>query len=124
MMCLQMCEQDVIAVIGKYLKQMDSSIAECFIREFDPGPVDFCVEDVAVCRWEVLVNSLVYNHLCITAPCLAVKFRDTFSFPITDYSFEDFVRVLQAQYIHSQHTQRGNDVRRGNIEETLRGGRN
>ena len=93
-----MLDQDVIAVIGKYLKQINSSIAETFAQMFDYEDVEYSLEDVVKCRWDVLVNSVVYNHLKLTAPVTAAEFRANYKFTVTSHSFQDFVRELLSRY--------------------------
>ena len=93
-----MLDQDVIAVIGKYLKQIDSCIAETFSQMFDYEDVDFSLEDVVKSRWDVMVNSVVYNHLKLTAPVTAAEFRANHKFTVSSQSFQDFVRELLSRY--------------------------
>ena len=97
-----MLDQDVIAVIGKYLKQIDSCIAETFWQIFDYEDVDFSLEDVVKCRWDVMVNSVVYNHLKLTAPVTAAEFRANHKFTVSSHSFQDFVRELLSRYHRSK----------------------
>merc|ERR1719414_2637972 len=44
------------------------------------------------------MNSLVYNHLKLTAPVTAAEFRANHKFTVTSHSFQDFVRKLLSRY--------------------------
>ena len=74
-----------ISLVHQYLDSTNSTLADQFKKKYQPQKTNVELKEV-LSKWkdEQLVRGLIYQHLKIVAPSLAVEFRDRYSCSLED----------------------------------------
>ena len=74
-----------ISLVHQYLESTNSALADQFKMKYLPQKTNVEVKEV-LSKWkeEQLMKGLIYQHLKIVAPSLAVEFRNRYSCSLED----------------------------------------